>query len=88
MGTVMLAAEAVADGAGAAQIRSHGLTAEYSVGQTVAGRWFAIGSVRCLSTSLNHPAWVIVGTGTTADDAIAALQVQLDGEARHLVANS
>jgi hypothetical protein len=85
MSQSMLPAEVVALGDDAAVLRSLGLLAEYSVGQTEAGGWFAIGSVRCASASLYHPAWVIVGTGTTSDDAVAELRLQLDLEARHLL---
>jgi hypothetical protein len=87
MGQVMLPAEVVAGREDATVLRSLGLMADYSVGQTEAGMWFAIGSVRDASAALYHPAWVIVGTGFTADDAVAALQVQLEDEARHLIAS-
>jgi hypothetical protein len=60
--------------------------AEYSLGQTEAGGWFAIGSVRCAATPGYHPAWVIVGTGTTAAGAVVDLRAQLEVEARHVVA--
>jgi hypothetical protein len=85
MSQAMLPAEVVALGDDAAVLRSFGLLAEYSVGKTEAGGWFAIGSVRSVSASLYHPAWVIVGTGTTSTDAVAALRLQLELEARHLV---
>ena len=85
MSQAMLPTEFVALGDDAAVLCSLGLLAEYSIGQTEAGGWFAIGSVRCDSPSLYHPAWVIVGTGSTSDDAVAALRSQLELEARHLL---
>ena len=85
MSQTMLPADVVALGDDAAILRSLGLMAEYSVGQTDAGGWFAIGSVRCASASLYHPAWVIVGTGITSADAVAALRLELESEARHLM---
>ncbi len=84
MSQAMLPADVVALGDDAPVLRSLGLLAEYSVGQTEAGAWFAIGSVRCASDSLYHPAWVIVGTGATSADAVAALRLELESEARHL----
>jgi hypothetical protein len=85
MSQAMLPADVVAVGDDAAVLRSLGLQAEYSVGQTEAGEWFAIGSVRCASASHYHPAWVIVGTGVTSSDAVAALRLELESEARHVL---
>jgi hypothetical protein len=63
-------------------IRTSGLFAEYSVGKTVAGEWFALGSVRPeLPLENRQPAWMIVGTGQTAEDAVSRLLTELEREA-------
>lgn len=85
MSQAMLPADVVAVGDDAAVLCSLGLQAEYSVGQAEAGGWFAIGSVRCALASHYHPAWVIVGTGISSADAVAALRLELESEARHLL---
>jgi hypothetical protein len=78
----MVHAEAPTQRGGARVLRCSGLLAEYSVGQTPAGVWFALGSVRSATNGLHHPAWVIVGTGDSAEEAVAGLQLQLEREAR------
>jgi len=64
-------------------IKTSGLLAEYTTGKTVAGEWFALGSV---STEMplvdRQPAWLIVGTGQSAEDAISRLLTQLELEAQ------
>jgi hypothetical protein len=65
-------------------IRTSGLLAEYSLGQTPTGEWFALGSVRSETAALSQPAWMLVGTGASAEDAIAGLHGQLVSEARRL----
>ncbi len=88
MGQLLQPTEVAHETADAPVVRSLGLMAEYSIGQAETGEWFAIGSVRSISAARYHPAWVIVGTGSSANDAVAALQLQLDGEARHVTARS
>jgi hypothetical protein len=64
-------------------IKTSGLLAEYTTGKTVAGEWFALGSVRA-ETPLDarQPAWLIVGTGESAEDAVSRLLTELELEAR------
>ncbi|HEX5166604.1 MAG TPA: hypothetical protein VFV93_14465 [Thermomicrobiales bacterium] len=69
----------------ASPIHSNGLVAVYSLGQTPAGEWFAIGSVRSTVVALNHPAWIIVSTGTSKEATVEALQAQLEVESRRLI---
>jgi hypothetical protein len=64
-------------------IKTSGLLAEYTTGKTVAGEWFALGSVRTDGPHVDRqPAWLIVGTGKSADDAVSRLLTELEHEAQ------
>lgn len=64
-------------------IKTSGLLAEYTTGKTVAGEWFALGSVRTELPRVDHqPAWLIVGTGESAEDAVSGLLTELEHEAQ------
>lgn len=65
-------------------LRTRGLLAEYSVAQRPSGEWFALGSVRSDLGLVLRPAWVLVGTGTTAEAAVKRLQAELETEAARL----
>lgn len=65
-------------------IRTSGLLAEYTTGQAPSGEWFALGSVRVEIETRRHPAWMIVGTGETVEDAVSGLLTQLEREARKI----
>jgi hypothetical protein len=80
----MMPNEAVMEREDSRVIRTSGLLAEYTVGQTPKGQWFALGSVRGDTTALKSPAWMIVGTGSSAEDAVDGLRSQLANEARRL----
>lgn len=62
-------------------IRTSGLLAEYTTGQAPSGEWFALGSVRAEIDTERQPAWMIVGTGETVEDAVSGLLSQLEREA-------
>jgi hypothetical protein len=66
-------------------LRTKGLFAEYSVAQRPGGDWFALGSVRSELPLTARAAWVLVGTGSTAEAAVGRLQVELDSAARRLL---
>jgi hypothetical protein len=65
-------------------LRTKGLFAEYNVAQRPGGEWFALGSVRSEPPLTSRAAWVLVGTGSTAEAAVGRLQVELDSAARRL----
>jgi hypothetical protein len=65
-------------------LRTKGLLAEYNVAQRPDGEWFALGSVRSELLLPRHPAWVLVGTGATADAAVGGLLIELESAARKL----
>lgn len=65
-------------------LRTKGLLAEYSTGRSPSGEWFALGTVRSELPGRDQPAWMLVGTGETADDAVSTLQRQMESEARRL----
>jgi hypothetical protein len=66
----------------AAQIlRTRGLLAEYTTGQAPSGEWFALGSVRSELPLTSPPAWILVGTGRSVEDAVSGLLTQLETEA-------
>lgn len=62
-------------------IRTRGLLAEYTTGQAPSGEWFALGSVRSEMTLPSPPAWILVGTGRSAEDAVGGLLMELETEA-------
>ncbi len=53
-------------------VQVSGITAEYSVGQTPTGEWFALGTLRAQTSQL------IIGTGPTETDAIEQLTHNLN----------
>jgi hypothetical protein len=64
-------------------IKTSGLLAEYTTGKTVAGEWFALGSVRTeIPLESRQPAWLIVGTGESVEDAVSTLLTELEREAQ------
>ena len=66
-------------------LRTHGLLAEYTTGQAPSGEWFALGSVRSEIALTSPPAWILVGTGRSVDDAVGGLMIELETEARRIV---
>jgi len=80
--TVPLDGEMVAGSAPVISVR--GLLAEYTVGKAATGSWFALGSVRSETGAGNRPAWVLVGTGDCAEDAVAGLRIELERAASRL----
>lgn len=62
-------------------LRTQGLLAEYTTGQAPSGEWFALGSVRSELPLTSPPAWILVGTGRSAEDAIGGLMIELETEA-------
>jgi hypothetical protein len=77
-------------GAGAAVLqpervlRAEALFVEYSTGQTPSGEWFALGTVRGDAPLQAPPAWMLVGTGASIEDAIDGLRAQLELESSRL----
>jgi hypothetical protein len=65
-------------------LRTRGLFAEYSTGHAPSGEWFALGTVRSESPGRNQPAWMLVGTGESADAAVSTLLRQMEIEAQRL----
>lgn len=58
------------------------LDAEYTVVQSFATReWVAVGTVRAAEQPLLAPAWLLVGTGKTAPEAVADLKRRLEDQA-------
>lgn len=66
-------------------LRTRGLLAEYTTGQAPSGEWFALGSVRSEVPLITPPAWILVGTGPSAEDAVGGLMIELESEARRIV---
>lgn len=66
-------------------LRTRGLLAEYSTGQAPSGEWFALGSVRSEVPLMGPPAWILVGTGPSAEDAVGGLMRELETEAGRIV---
>lgn len=65
-------------------IESAGLTAEYSTGCTPTGEWFALGTIVRDVGAISMPAWVVVGTGASVEDAIQNLTYEIGTQARNL----
>lgn len=65
-------------------LRARGLLAEYTTGQSPSGEWFALGTVRGELPLPSTPAWILVGAGASAEDAIGGLMIQLESEARRV----
>ena len=60
-------------------IHTGSMSAEYSVTQSAAtGKWVAVGTVRSLLPTAKRPAWILVGLGGTALDAVDDLRRQLE----------
>jgi hypothetical protein len=71
----------VTDGA-VRQISVGPLRAEYSLAHsTVTGDWVAIGTIRSLPSLSMPPAWILVGLGDSASDAIEDLRQQMEWQA-------
>lgn len=66
-------------------LRTQGLLAEYTTGQAPSGEWFALGSVRSEIPLSSPPAWILVGTGRSAADAVDGLRIELETEARRII---
>ena len=66
-------------------LRTRGLLAEYTTGQAPSGEWFALGSVRSETPLITPPAWILVGTGRSAEDAVGGLMLELESEARRII---
>lgn len=63
-------------------IQADGLTAEYSTGCTPTGEWFALGTITRAGDQRVVPAWVVVGTGSSADEAVSNLTDEIQARAR------
>lgn len=63
-------------------IEADGLTAEYSTGCTPTGEWFALGTITRNGGRRVGPASVIVGTGSSADEAVSSLTLEIRARAR------
>ena len=66
-------------------LRTRGLLAEYTTGQAPSGEWFALGSVRSEIPLPGPPAWILVGTGQSPEDAIGGLLLELESEAARVI---
>lgn len=62
-------------------IETSGLTAEYSTGCTPTGEWFALGTIQRTGHGTSMPAWVVVGTGATVDEAVTSLTHEIRAQA-------
>ena len=65
-------------------LRTRGLLAEYTTGQAPSGEWFALGTVRSEIAIPSPPAWILVGTGPSAEDAVGGLMAELETEASRI----
>jgi hypothetical protein len=65
-------------------LRTQGLLAEYTTGRAPSGEWFALGTVRSEIPLPSPPAWILVGTGRSAEDAVGGLLIELETEARRV----
>jgi len=65
-------------------LRTRGLLAEYTTGQAPSGEWFALGTVRSEIPLNSPPAWILVGTGQSVEDAIGGLLMELESEAQRI----
>ena len=68
-------------------IEAEGLIAEYSTGCTPTGEWFALGTITRNGEQRVAPAWVVVGTGSTADEAVDSLMHEIEIRASKVVKN-
>lgn len=65
-------------------LRTKGLLAEYTTGRSPSGEWFALGTVRSELPLSSPPAWILVGTGNSVEDAVGGLKIELETEARRI----
>jgi hypothetical protein len=65
-------------------LRTRGLWAEYTTGQSPSGEWFALGTIRSDLALPVPPARILVGAGRSAEDAVGGLLVQMETEARRI----
>ena len=65
-------------------IEAAGLVAEYSTGCTPTGEWFALGTIVREAGARAMPAWVVVGTGTSVEEAVQGLAAEIETQARSL----
>lgn len=65
-------------------IETAGLRAEYSTGCTPTGEWFALGTIVRNVGTMSMPAWVLVGTGVTVDEAVQSLTNAIGSQARNV----
>jgi hypothetical protein len=63
-------------------IEADGLTATYSTGCTPSGEWFALGTIARDAGVRTTPAWVVVGTGASSDEAVRSLTAEIRAQAR------
>jgi hypothetical protein len=68
-------------------LRSKGFFAEYTTGQAPSGEWFALGSVRSEMDRLVPPGLLLVGVGTSPEDAIGGLLSELESAAIRIGSN-
>jgi hypothetical protein len=64
-------------------IEVSGWKAEYSTGRTPTGEWFALGTITHSGEKRAMPAWVVVGTGTTVDEAVSNLTLEVRSQAEN-----
>lgn len=58
------------------------LRAEYSLARSqVTGDWVAVGTIHSLQPLATPPAWILVGLGDSAPDAIEDLRRQMERQA-------
>jgi hypothetical protein len=67
-------------------LRMRGLLAEFSTGQAPSGEWFALGTVRAEDEVRRQPAWMLVGTGKTVEDAVSRLLNEMEHAAQRYFA--
>jgi hypothetical protein len=63
-------------------IEADGLVAEYSTGRTPTGEWFALGTIVRDRGMRTMPAWVVVGTGESMEEALESLTLEIRSQAR------
>ena len=71
-----------ADNRRAPVIEANGLVAEYSTGTTPTGEWFALGTIVHDRGVRTMPAWVVVGTGTSKEEALNSLKLEIGSQAQ------
>jgi hypothetical protein len=66
-------------------IETDGLVAEYSTGCTPTGEWFALGTIVSERGTRTMPAWVVVGTGTSMEEAVDSLALEVRSQAQAML---